>query len=268
MSNLAYVPLTADLIEDLDDAKITLVTDVANYPGSELKSIPMGITARGTDPGSGVKIKIDFGENVNPKFWGFLNHDITSGNPVIYSYNDAWITLSGESLTVTYRDLDMKAYKAGAGWASGKRYWMVNLNACTFSQAFFELGKLVVALDITTFTYNISPGISRGRGSKNIHNITPMGIEYTHLLQEKINYFGIKWDPDLKETLLDELITFLDITHGGGYPSIIIPDNNKAELFYMRNQDRTNWNEEAARSLISRCYMNFKELSRGKIQVE
>jgi len=267
MGNLSYVPLTDDLIEDLDDADITLVTADANYPGSELKTIPMGTTARGTDPGTGVKIKIDFGENVNPKFWGFLNHDITSGNLIVYPYNDAWITPSGESLTVTYRALDMKGYKAGGGWSAGKRYFLVDLNGCTFSQAFFELGKLVVALDVTTFTHNFSPGVRRGRGNKNIHNVTPAGIEYTHLLQEKINYFGIKWDPDLKETLLDEIIAFIDITNGGGYPSIIIPDNSKTELFYMRNQDITDWNEEVARSMISQCFMNFKELSRGKGQV-
>ncbi len=267
MSNLAYVPLTDDLIEDLGDGDITLVTAVANYAGSILKTIPMGTTARGTDPGAGVTIKIDFGANVNPKFWGFLNTNITSGNPVIYPYNDVWITPSGESLTIIYRELDMKAYKSGGGWSVGKRYFLVDLSACTFSQAFFEMGKLVVALDVTTFTYNFSPGISRGRGSRNIHNLTPAGIEYTHLLQEKINYLGIKWDPDIKEALLAEIIEFLDITNGGGYPSIIIPDNSKAELFYMRNQDRTNWNEEAARSLISQCFMDFEELSRGKIQV-
>ncbi len=266
MGNLSYVPLTEDLIEDLDDSDITFVTAVADYPGSILKEIPMGTTARGTDGGGGVDLKIDFGENVNPKFWGFFNHNMESGTPVISSYDDAWITPSGETLNVAYRALDMKAYKAGGGWSAGKRYWIVNYNGCSFSQAFYELGKLVVALDVTTFTYNFSPGVSRGRGSKNIHNVTPMGVEYTHLLQEKINYFGIKWDPDLKADLLEEIIAFIDITNGGGYPSIIIPDNSKAELFYMRNQDRTNWNEEAARSMISQCFMDFKELSRGKVQ--
>ena len=264
--NFSYVPLTADLIEDLDDANITLVTAVASYAGSVLKTIPMGTTARGTDPGTGVKIKIDFGANVNPKFWGFLNHNITSGNPVIYPYNDAWITPSGESLTVVYRALDMKAYKAGGGWSAGKRYFQIDLSACTFSQAFFEMGKLIAALDMTIFTYNFSPGISRGQGNRNIHNITPAGVEYTTLLQEGINYLGVRWDPDLKDPVLTEILTFIQATKGGGYPAVIIPNRAEAELFYMRNQDRTNWNEEAARALVSQCSLNFKELSRGKIQ--
>ena len=264
MGRLSYVPLTADLIEDLDDADITLVTADADYPGSILKSIPMGTTARGTDGGGGVKVRIDFGSNVRPKFWGMLNTNIASGNPVIYSYDDAFITLNGETLIVDYRALDMKAYKAES-WTP-KRYFEIDLSPCTFSQAFFEMGKLVVALEITTFSKHFSPGVSRSRGYKNIHNKTPMGIEYTHVLQENINYFGIKWNPHLKDPLLTELLDFLDLTNGGGYPSIVIPDNDEAEFYYARNQDRTDWDEEAARSLISQCFMSFEELSRGKVQ--
>ena len=264
MSNLAYVPLTEDLIEDLAAADFVIETADADYPATELQTIPMGTTARATDPGGGERIKIDFGANVSPKAWFLLNHDIESGNPLISSWNNAdWTGLS-ETQAMTYRALDIKAHRP-AGWTP-KRYFDINFDACSFSQAFFEAGKLVVSLDVTTFTYNFSPGVSRGRGSKNIHNVTPMGVEYTHLLQEKINYFGIKWDPDLKADLLEEIIAFIDITNGGGYPSIIIPDNDKAEFFYMRNQDRTNWNEEVARSMISQCFMDFKELSRGKVQ--
>ncbi len=264
MGNLSYVPLTDDLIADLAAADFVIETADADYPATELQTIPMGTTARATDPTGGERIKIDFGANVNPKAWFLLNHNISSGNPLISSWdNNDWTGLS-QTQAMTYRALDIKAYRPG-GWIS-KRYFNINFDACSFSQAFLEAGKLVVALDVTTFKYNFSPGVSRGRGSKNIHNITPAGIEYTHLLQEKINYFGIKWDPDLKEGLLDELITFLDITHGGGYPSIIIPDKDKAEFFYMRNKDRTNWNEEVARSMISQCFMDFKELSRGKVQ--
>ena len=264
MSNLAYVPLTDDLIADLAAADFVIETADADYPATELQTIPMGTTARATDPTGGERIKIDFGAEIDPKFWGLLNHDIESGNPLISSWNNAdWTGLS-ETQAMTYRALDIKAYRA-AGWTP-KRYFDINFNACSFSQAFLEAGKLMVALDVTTFKYNFSPGVSRGRGSKNIHNVTPMGIEYTHLLQEKINYFGIKWDPDLKKDLLNELIAFIDITHGGGYPSIIIPDNDKAELFYMRNQDRTDWSEEFARSLRAKLNMKFKELSRGKVQ--
>ena len=258
--NFSYVPLTDDLIED---ATVTILTPDTDYPATELQTIPMGTTARATDPGGGEVIRIDFGENVNPKFWSLLNTDITSGNPLITSYTDAWITAE-DTLTMIYRALDMKAYKNG-GWTP-RRYFDINFNACAFSQAFLEVGKLIAALDMTVFTHNFSPGISRGQGNRNIHNITPAGIEYTHLLQEKINYLGVSWDPDLKDPVLTEILAFIQATKGGGYPAIIIPNREEAELFYMRNQDRTNWDEMAARSLISRCSLNFKELSRGKIQ--
>lgn len=265
LGNFSYVPLTHDLIA-LDSTDIVIVDAVANYPASELKTIPMGITARGTDPGSGITIKLDFNMLVQPKFFGIFNHNITSGNVVVYSFNDAWTTPSGETLIIPYRELDMKGYYSEVSWTP-KRWFSLFFGACAFSQAFLEIGKLVAASEITAFSKNFSPGISRGEGNRNIHNITPAGIEYTHLLQEKIGYLGIKWNPNLKDPLLRELLRFLRVTNGGGYPSVIIPANDKPEVFYMRNQDRIDWNEEAARSLLSQCSLNFKELSRGKIQI-
>jgi len=263
MGNLSYVPLTADLIEDLTGADITIETAVANYPSSELLTIPMGTTARGTDPGGGVRIKIDFGALVRPKFWALLNTDITSGNVVVYATNAAWAP-TGETLIIPYRELDMKAYKPES-WTPCQ-YFLLDFGACTFSQAFLEIGKLFAATEIVTFSKGFAPGVSRGEGNRNIHNVTPSGIEYTHLLQEKIGYLSINWD-HLKDPLLNELLTFLRVTNGGGYPSIVIPDNDKSELFYVRNQDRTDWDEEAARSVIASMTLEFKELSRGKIQV-
>jgi len=257
--NLSYVPLTEDLIED---ATVTTSTADADYPATELQTIPMGTTARITDPGGGELIKIDFGANVNPKFWSLLNTDISSGNPLITSYTDAWIT-PDDTLQMVYRDRDMKAYKSG-GWTP-RRYFDINLNACAFSQAFAEAGKLIAALDITTFSKGFAIGIGRGEGNRNIHNVTPSGVEYTHLLQERIGFLDINWE-HIKEPLLPELLTFLRVTNGGGYPSIIIPDNDKVELFYVKNKDRTNWDEGMARSIISNFKMQFKELSRGKIQ--
>lgn len=265
MGNLSYVPLSADLIEDLDAANITIVTAVAGYPSSKLQNIPMGDTARGTDPGGGIVIKIDFGINVRPKFIGILNHNITSGNVVVYSFNDVHITPSGETLIIPYRELDMKAYKPES-WTP-KRYFSLYFGGCTFSQAFLEIGKLVAALEIVTFSKGFSPGIPRAFDFKIIHNKTSAGVEYTHILNSGIDYIGFKWDPQLKSPLLDELLTFLRATYGGGYPCLIIPDNDKAEFFYVRNQDRFDWNEEIARSIISQGYMNFEGLSRGRVQV-
>ena len=258
--NFSYVPLTEDLVED---ATVTILTPDADYPATELQTIPMGTTARATDPGGGEVIRIDFGGNVNPKFWTLLNTNISSGNPLITSYTDAWTTPE-DTLIMVYRTLDMKAYKSG-GWTP-RRYFDINLDACAFSQAFAECGKLIAALDITTFSRDYSPGVTRGEGNQNIHNFTPAGVEYTHLLQERVNYLDVEWDPSVKAAFLDELLIFLRATKGGGYPSIIIPDNDEVEFFYMRNQDRTNWSEKARRSVLSQCLLKFKELSRGKIQ--
>jgi len=261
MGNFSYVPLTEDLVAG---AAVTILAPDADYPASELQTIPMGTTARATDPTGGEVIRIKFTGDVDPKFWSLLNTDIISGNPLITSYTDAWTTPE-DTLEMVYRELDMKAYQTG-GWTAPRQYFDINLNACAFSRAFAEVGKLIAALDITTLSRGFSPGVSRGEGNRNIHNLTPAGIEYTHLLQERVNYIGFRWDPSVKKTFLDELLTFLRVTNGGGYPSVIIPDNDEVELFYMRNQDRTDWNERAKRAILSQCELNFKELSRGKIQ--
>ncbi len=260
MGRFSYVPLTEDLVAG---ATVTILDPDADYPATELQTIPMGTTARATDPGGGEIIRIDFGGNVNPKAWFLLNTIITSGNPLITSFTDAWITPE-DTLTMIYRDLDMKAYKSG-GWTP-RRYFNINLNACSFSQAFAAAGKLIAALDITTFTKDVGAIMFRGEGNKNIHNITPAGIEYVHLLQEKIGYLEITFKNE-KNLILSEILNFLRVTNGGGYPSIIIPDNDEVEFYYVRNQDRTDWSEEkAAVWILSDCSMKFEELSRGKIQ--
>jgi len=264
MGRTSYVTTDDDLIGALDAANVTIETADADYPASRLQSIPMAKAARGTDPGSGVNIKIDFGENVRPKFWSLLNTNIASGEPVVYSYNDAFITPSGETLNIPYRAFDMKAYKA-ASWTA-KRYFIVNLNGCTFNHAFAQIGKVIAAPETNKFSFDFSPGIQRGYGHNVIHNFTPYDVEYTHVLRSGINYLKFGWDPHLKAALLDEILALMGVTYGGTYPFIIIPDEDEAEFFYMRNEDRIDWNEAAARSLIEQCFLNLRELSRGKIQ--
>lgn len=261
MGNLAYFPLADDLVED---ATVVVVTEDTDYPQENLQNIPMADTARASDPPAAiVRVRIDFGAVVNPPFWAFLNHNIASGDWKIHRTNAAWV--SAQERTVSYRALDKKSW--GSPWGGGgSQYFEVEFPAaCTYNHAFWEMGKIVCGSNITEFTYGIGPGIKRGFGHSNIHNITEHGIEYVHIKQAKINYLKLGWARDIKETLLDELLDFLETTYGGAYPSLIIPDNDNEEFWYMRNEDRLNWNEEIARSVIEQCYMNFKEMSRGKV---
>lgn len=266
MANLAYFPLTNDLIEG---ATVLVVTEDGDYPQENIQNIPMADTARATEdttpPGNIVRVRIDFGAAVgavNPRAWFFLNHNIAGGNWEIHRTNAAWA--SAEQQNVTYREFDTKFY--GATWAAASQYFEVIFPAaCTYKDAFWEMGKIIAGLDMTEFSRDFSPGIERGLGFRNVHLETEYGVTWDYVKQENINYLGFKWDPDIKLTLLDELLAFIRLTKGGAYPSVIIPNKDKAELYYMKNQDRLNWREEMARSIIRKCVMNFVEMSRGKI---
>jgi len=265
MGNLAYFPLTHDLIED---ATVLVVTEDADYPQEKLQNIPMADTARASDPPAAiVRVRIDFGAAVgavNPRAWFFLNHNIASGNWEIHRTDNLWA--SAEQQNVTYREFDTKFY--GKAWAAASQYFEVRFPAACvykYGDTFWEMGKIICGLDVTEFVAGVSPGIDRGLGFRNIHLETEFGVTWDYALQENINYLGIRWDPDIKATLLNEILAFIRLTKGGVYPAVIIPDKEKTELYYMKNQDRLNWREEMARSMIRNCVMNFAEMSRGKI---
>ncbi len=266
MANLAYFPLTDDLIEG---ATVLVVTEDTDYPQENLQNIPMADTAQATNPPAAiVRVRIDFGATVgavNPRAWFFLNHNIASGNWEIHRTNAAWA--SAEQQNVIYREFDTKFY--GRAWAAPSQYFEVIFPAaCVYDPTtFWEMGKILCGLDVTEFSKGVSPGIERGLGFRNIHLETEFGVTWDYALQENINYLGIRWDPDIKATLLNEILAFIRLTKGGAYPAIIIPDKDEAELYYMKNQDRLNWREEMARSIIRNCNMNFVEMSRGKITV-
>ena len=264
MSNLAYFPLADDLIEDLDAAAIWIYDEDPAYPEEKIQNIPMADTARATIPSGGVVVRLNFGENRIPRFWAFLNHNITAGNWIIRSYDDAFITPSGEEQTVIYRALDTKHYYAN--WTE-KQYWEIDFCGCSFAESFWEMGKIVCGADITEFTKQFSPGIRRGLGFDNIHNETEFGVIWSYIKRANINYLGFSWNFNLRLPLLAELEDFLATTYGGAYPAIIIPDNTgRADLYYMKNQDEIRWNEELTRAVIANCSIDFKELSRGKVQ--
>jgi hypothetical protein len=226
---LSYVPVSADLIKDLATAAITITNEDADYPDTNIGTQSMADVARTTAiPGGGVTIRIDLGANKVPRFWALLNHNITSGHPEIRSYNDNFVTLSGESKRVPFRELDAMLYYRG--WTA-KRYWEVNLASCTFADAFgLELGKLFVALDKTNFSMNFSPGAERGLAFRNVHNETEFGVRWSHVKQADINTMGLRWDPNIKEDLLDQLTAFIGATSGGAFPLILIPGGDAISI--------------------------------------
>lgn len=264
-SYLCYVPLTLDLVRDLASSAITIGNEDSDYPDTNIGTDSMADVARTTSiPAGGCTIRLDFGSNVIPRFWGFLNHNVRKGNWTIKSYNDAYVTPSGESRVVTLRDLDARLYYRG--WTA-KRYWEVDFAGCRFKHSFgLELGKLVAAHDRVTFSGNFTPGVERGLAFRNVHNETEFGVRWTHIKQENINTLGLSWDPHIKDLVLDQLVEFIQATSGGAYPVIIIPDMDLDEFYYMRNQDAMSWTERSARSIIARLQMKFIEESRGKVQ--
>ena len=263
MSNLAYVTLAQDLIEDLADASISAVNEDADYPIANLKTQPMADTARVS--GGAEKIRFDLGANTRVRFWAYLNHNIASGDWTIKTYNDLFITPSGESRDVVYRALDTKSYHKS--WTS-KRYWEHDFSACTFNDAYLEIGKIVAALDPVFFTANYSPGFGRGIGYESIQNKTEFGVVWTYIKQGPINKVRVKFDPEIVRIIRDELETFFNAVCGRGYPCIIIPDNSgSAEVYYMRSKlDKMDWEEFYNRAVMYGLRLDFEEESRGQTQ--
>ena len=273
MSNLAYFPLADDMIDD-DDTIITVETGTedTDYPLTKLENIPMADTARITPDTGIVELGIDLGAGnaANLIFWAFLNHNIADGDWIIHRTNNLWV--SDENKTVTHREWDTKFYGGvlSTAWTAPSQYFRIEFpNTLTYKygNTFWEMGKILCGTCITEFSKGFSPGIRRGLGFDNIHNETEFGVIWSYIKRARIQYLGMSWDPHLRVPLLAELEDFIETTYGGAYPSVIIPDNsNRADLYYMKNQDELRWNEELTRAIIASCHLDFKELSRGQVQ--
>jgi len=273
MAKFSYFPLTDDHISP-STTTVVVVTADADYPAEKLQNIPMADTARAPDPpGAIVRVRIDLGAAVgakNLRAWFFLNHNIYSGNWIIHRTNAAWA--SAENQAVTFRDLD--TWRFCNSWGAASRYWEVEFPAaCVYkgTGAFWEMGKIIAGLDITSFSFNFKPGLDRGYAFEVIHNVTELGVEWTHLKQEGVEYIGLNWRSVIAPpaTMLTEIKDFIYATSGGMYPCVILPMNarDETELYYMRNVDRVNWRESYVRALLENCRMDFKEEARGKVQL-
>lgn len=265
-TKLTYVTLEDDKVGDLAAANIVLTNAIEGYEGDHAGTIEMAETARGTPP---TVLQIDFGVAIAAKFWGILNHNITAGDIIIRSYVDAFdtsggATPSGESLTLTYRANDVKGYDASL---SAYQYWEIDVSGCSFADAFFEFGKVIASPTIHAFENNYSE-FQRGLSYRNIYNETIGGTAYVHRLGARRFNLDISWNASIVSSALTEILALLELTQGGAYPFLIIPDNDAAEFYYVRSDDAAGWQESAARRYLTGMTLRVVELSRGKIQIE
>ena len=260
-TKLTYVTLEDDEIGSLAAVNVVLTNAVAGYPGSKVCTIEMADTARGTAP----KLQIDFRVAIAAKFWAVLNHNMIAGSsPVIASYSDAaFTTPTGESLTLTYRASDMKGYDATL---TAQQYWQIDFSGCSFTDAFCEIGKVIASSTIHTFTNDFSE-FQRGLLYRNIHNETIGGTAYVHRIASRRFTFNLSWNASAITPALTEILELLDLTRGGAYPFLLIPDNDETEFYYVRADDAADWQESEGRIYLTGKTLRMGELSRGKIQV-
>ncbi len=267
MTKLTYFTLADDLIEPLAAADITIAGPNADYPAANVRTIEMGETVRGTIGG---KIQITFGAGVAPRFWAILNHNLYAGDVTIRTYTTAFDTSggptpSGESRVIPWRDLDMKSYFAVP--MSAARFWEIDFNGCYCNDSFLEVGKVAAGLCVHTFLDDFS-GFQSGVDYRNIYNETQGGVCYSHKLEKRRRHFSLSWNASLVAHAVVDILKLLEYTRGGAYPFILIPDNDAVNLYYVRSTDSTSWTEQYARAFLTGLTLNFKELSRGRIQVE
>ena len=266
MTKLTYFPLADDLIEPLAAYDVTITSPVPSYPASNVRTIEMGETARGA---VGNKIRITFPAGVAPRLWAILNHNLYAGDVTIRSYADAFTTSGGPTLlqswVVSFRELDMKLYIVGAIIAA--RYWEIDFNGCYCNDAFLEVGKVVAGLNVQTFLDDFS-GFQTGVDYRNIYNETQGGVCYAHKLEKRRRNFSLSWNASTVAHAVPDILELLEYTRGGAYPFILIPDNDAVDFYYVRSADSTSWAEQYARAFLTGLTLNFRELSRGRIQVE
>jgi len=269
MKNLTYFTLTDDLIEPLAAADITITGAIADYPASNIRTIEMGETARGAIGG---KIQITFGAGVNPRFWALLNTNLRAGDVTIRTYTTDFLssggpTPSGESRVIPWRALDMKSYFAIP--MSAQRYWEIDFNGCycNIGDSFLEVGKVVAGLGVHTFLDDFS-NFQTGVDYRNIYNETQGGVCYAHKLEQRRRSFSLSWNASLVAHAIPDILELLEYTRGGAYPFVLIPNNDAVDLYYVRSADRTSWTEQYARAFLTGLMLEFRELSRGRIQIE
>ncbi len=266
MTKLTYFPLADDLIEPLAAADITITGPNADYPAANARTIEMGETARGT---LGGKIQITFPAGVSPRFWAILNHNLYAGDVTLRSYADAFTTSGGPTLLqswiIPFRELDMKTYLTGAIIAA--RYWELDFNGCYCLDSFLEVGKVVAGLSVHTFLNDFSD-FQTGVDYRNIYNETQGGVCYSHKLEKRRRVFSLSWNASKVTEAIPDILELLEFTRGGAYPFILIPNNDAVDLYYVRSSDSTSWREQSARAFLTGLTLNFRELSRGRIQVE
>ena len=269
MTNLTYFTLTDDLIEALAVSAITITGPLTDYPASNIRTVEMGEVARGAVGG---KIQITFPTGVSPRFWALLNTNLRAGDVTIRTYTTDFLssggpTPSGESRVIPFRNLDMKSYFAVP--MSAQRYWEIDFNGCycNVGDSFLEVGKIVAGLGIHTFLGDYSD-FQSGVDYRNIYNETQGGVCYAHKLEQRRRNFSLSWNASSVAHAIPEILELLEFTRGGAYPFILIPNNDAVDLYYVRSSDSASWKEQYARAFLTGLTLNFRELSRGRIQVE
>lgn len=263
MTKLTYFPLDDDLIGPLTAGSVALTGVIAGYPGANTRTIEMGETARSAVPIAGGKLQFTFAAGIAPKFWALLNTNITAGDVTVRNYSDAFTT-PDESRTISFRALDMKSYGPAM---SNQRWWEIDVNGCTFADSFFEIGKVIAGLDVRTFR-NDFLDLQTAVNYRNIYNETQGGVCYVHKLEKRRRDFSLSWNAAPLDYTVADTEELLEFTRGGASPFLLIPDNDLADLYYVRSSDSASWTKPGSHSFVTGLSLNFRELSRGRIQVE
>jgi hypothetical protein len=146
-------------------------------------------------------------------------------------------------------------------------YWEIDPAGCSFADAFFEVGKVVAGTGVHTFDNDYS-SFQRGMFYRNILNETVGGTAYAHRIGSRRFSFDLSWNSSKVASALVEILALLELTCGGAFPFLLIPNNDEAEVYYVRASDAAAWQESAARAYLTGLTLKAVELSRGKIQVE
>lgn len=231
MGKIAYA--YADLIKSLAGASITITSEDANYPDTNLQNEQIALCTR-TTAKVAIKLQITLSAAATPQFFFIGNHNFSGGTYDIYSYTAANF-VTGQTAVETnkaIRLLDM--YHRESSAPASRQYWEWDFTNCTSADTYFEIGRAMIVLDYVTITDIEDYVVPRGYGFRNIINETMYGVRWVHKLAEKREGFELIWNErTVANAIHTELRTLYQTVYGDASPFVYIPDLSGIPCYYV-----------------------------------
>jgi hypothetical protein len=236
---------------------VSIISEDSNYPAENAQNREVADACR-TTAKVGIKYRVDLSTTYQPKFYAFLNHNLSGGTFKVFTYTAGdWSTGKKFVLMGDVRLLDQFCEIASA--PTTKRYWEFDFTDATSADSYFEFGRFMLYTGLTGLEKTEDWKMKRGYVFQNIVNETKWGVRWSHEIQEKRERFELNWtvskEDETANPLMDKLRGMYEDTNGGSKPFVFIPSSDKGDTNLVTNgefsSDTTGWSAYNSATLAS-----------------